>query len=58
MEIAWKENEQQGIIEMRRHYSNYFKNIENFKEHRLKMVTATTLPDLQDVFDSVLQQYA
>jgi nifR3 family TIM-barrel protein len=58
MEIAWKENEQQGIIEMRRHYSNYFKNIENFKEHRLKMVTATTLPDLQDVFDSILQKYA
>lgn len=58
MEIAWKENEQQGILEMRRHYSNYFKGIENFKEHRLQMVTATSLDEVNQVFEKVTLKYA
>jgi tRNA-dihydrouridine synthase B len=29
-----------GVLEMRRHFSNYFKGLDNFKETRLKLVTA------------------
>lgn len=36
--IAWK-GERLGIVEMRRHYANYFKGIRDFKQHRLDLVT-------------------
>jgi tRNA-dihydrouridine synthase B len=36
--VKWK-GEKLGILEMRRHYSNYFKGIPDFKQHRIKLVT-------------------
>ncbi|RKS00974.1 tRNA dihydrouridine synthase DusB [Flavobacterium sp. 102] len=54
--MDWK-GERVGIVEMRRHYTNYFKGIPNFKEHRLKLVTLEsaeslfkTLDEIQDVY--------
>lgn len=35
--IEWK-GEKLGVFETRRHYTNYFKGIPNFKEYRQKMV--------------------
>ncbi len=56
--IAWKENEIVGMMEMRRHYTNYFKGIPHFKEYRLKMVTTTDRKELYEVFEEVLQKFA
>ncbi len=36
--ITWK-GEWEGVVEMRRHYTNYFKGLPNFKDHRMKLVT-------------------
>jgi len=36
--IAWK-GDWEGVVEMRRHYTNYFRGLPNFKEHRMKLVT-------------------
>ena len=36
--IEWK-GERLGIVEMRRHYANYFRGLPHFKEHRLALVT-------------------
>ncbi len=58
MEINWKENEIVGVMETRRHYSNYFKGIPHFKEYRLKMVTSDSAQDVFNVFDEVLQKFA
>ncbi|PQJ75776.1 tRNA dihydrouridine synthase DusB [Polaribacter gangjinensis] len=44
--MDWK-GERLGIVETRRHYTNYFKGIPNFKEFRTQMVTAN---DPKDVF--------
>ena len=41
MSIAWK-GETLGVLETRRHYTNYFKGIPHFKEYRTRMVTANT----------------
>jgi nifR3 family TIM-barrel protein len=56
--MDWK-GERVGIVEMRRHYTNYFKGIPNFKEHRLKLVTQEsadelfkTLEEVQDVYSN------
>lgn len=37
--IKWK-GERLGLVETRRHYSNYFKGIPNFKDHRMVLVTS------------------
>ncbi len=46
-----------GMLETRRHYSNYFKGIANFKEYRLKLVTAPTKEDVFRVFEEVLEKF-
>lgn len=38
-----------GIYEMRRHFSLYFKSIPNFKETRIKLLTAQTTEDILDI---------
>jgi len=38
MSLKWK-GERLGVVEMRRHYSNYFRGIPHFKEHRMALVT-------------------
>ncbi len=58
MEIAWKQNEIVGVLETRRHYSNYFRGIPHFKEYRLKMVTSDSAQEVYDVFEEVLQKFA
>ena len=47
MAIDWK-GDKLGVFETRRHYTNYFKGIPHFKEHRMKMVT--TSDEAKDVF--------
>lgn len=53
MAIAWK-GETLGVLETRRHYTNYFKGIPNFKPLRTRMVTSDDSADVFAVFDEVL----
>ncbi len=46
-----------GILEMRRHLSNYFKGLPNFKETRLKLVTLNEPEALFEVIDSIGQTW-
>lgn len=57
MEIYWKGVEIVGVMETRRHYTNYFKGIPDFKEYRLKMVKSDTAQGVYDAFDEVLQKF-
>ncbi|MBL4704765.1 MAG: tRNA dihydrouridine synthase DusB [Flavobacteriales bacterium] len=54
--IKWK-GERQGIVEMRRHYANYFKAIPDFKRIRMQLVTLDTEEELNEVFDQILTQF-
>lgn len=54
--IEWK-GPRLGINEMRRHYSNYFKGMDHFKEYRLRMVTANTDGEVHAILDEVLGNY-
>lgn len=45
--IEWK-GDRTGVFEMRRHYTNYFKGINNFKAYRMQLVE---LEDHQALFD-------
>lgn len=56
MAIAWK-GEVLGVFETRRHYTNYFKGIPNFKEHRMKMVTSDESQGVFDAFNEVMDKF-
>ena len=56
MAIVWK-GEHLGVVETRRHYTNYFKGIPHFKEHRLKMVTSDDPKDVFAAFDVVQETF-
>jgi tRNA-dihydrouridine synthase len=46
-----------GINEMRRHYTNYLKGLPNIKEFRSKLVTLTTVPEIEAVLDELYKYY-
>ena len=50
--IEWK-GSVLGIAEMKRHYTNYFKGIIDFKPYRIKMVTSDCQEEIQDTLDEV-----
>ncbi len=50
--IKWK-GERLGILEMRRHYSNYFKGLPNFKEYRMKLVTSLDFNEILAILNEV-----
>ena len=45
MAIDWK-GEVLGVLETRRHYTNYFKGIPHFKEYRTRMLTSNASADV------------
>lgn len=55
--IRWK-GEREGIVEMRRHYANYFRNIPHFKEYRSRLVTMLQPADVYAVLDEVLEAFS
>ena len=57
MSVAWK-GEKLGVYETRRHYSNYFKGIENFKPYIKKLVTTETSNEVYEILDSISEKFA
>ncbi|MFZ1805826.1 MAG: tRNA dihydrouridine synthase DusB [Cyclobacteriaceae bacterium] len=55
--IRWK-GERLGILEMRRHYSNYFRGTPNFKPVRAKLVESLSLDEIYSILDDVAVTYA
>tara|TARA_R110001592_G_scaffold307299_2_gene580791 strand:- start:323029 stop:324006 length:978 start_codon:yes stop_codon:yes gene_type:complete len=55
--IEWK-GERVGVVEMRRHYSNYFKGLDHFKPYRARLVTELDPKALFDCLDEIASVYA
>ena len=49
--------ERVGVLEMRRHLSNYFKGLPNFKDTRFKLVTLNDPAELVEVIDSIADRW-
>jgi len=47
-----------GLIEMRRHYTNYFKHIPDFKPFRMKLVTSDSADEVLTTLEDIRQQFA
>lgn len=56
MSIQWK-GEQLGIAEMKRHYTNYFKGIADFKSYRLRLVSSFDLTQILETLDYIEQHH-
>lgn len=54
MSVKWK-GEIVGVAEMKRHYTNYFKGISHFKEHRMKLVTSFDLNEIRERLNWIKQ---
>ena len=54
MSVKWK-GETLAIAEMKRHYTNYFKGIAHFKEHRTKLVTSFDLNEIKDTLNFITE---
>ncbi len=54
--VEWK-GEKLGVLEMRRHYSNYFKGLPNFKELRMKLVNAEDANRVRSLMAEIADVY-
>ena len=57
MAIDWK-GDVLGVFETRRHYTNYFRGIANFKPFRTRLVEADTLSELDDILSAIPETFA
>ena len=54
--LRWK-GEKLGVVEMRRHYSNYFKGFHGFKPYRMRLVTEMNPQIIRDTLIEVKEFY-
>jgi nifR3 family TIM-barrel protein len=54
--IEWK-GSKVGVFEMRRHYSNYFKGIPDFKEYRMKLVSLENVNHIYEVLHEINERF-
>ena len=47
-----------GILEMRRHYSQYFKSLPSFKEYRSRLVNTMSDEEIEQILEEVMDAYA
>ena len=50
--IEWK-GETLGLIEMRRHYTNYFRGIENFKKFRMQLIESSSYEESLETLNNI-----
>ncbi len=55
--VEWK-GEILGILEMRRHYANYFRGFPDIKPFRAKLVTINNYDDIIQVLDEIFDHYS
>lgn len=54
--VEWK-GEIVGILEMRRHYTNYLKGFPHIKEFRNQLVTVKSLAEIEEILEQIIVRY-
>jgi tRNA-dihydrouridine synthase B len=55
--MEWK-GQMLGILEMRRHYSNYLKGFPHIKDYRNRLVLANTVESIQEILGELVLRYS
>ncbi len=54
--IEWK-GETLGLLEMRRHYTNYFRGIENFKKFRMQLIESASYEESLETLNNINKNF-
>ena len=54
--IEWK-GESLGLVEMRRHYTNYFRGIENFKKFRMQLIESASYEESLETLNKINKNF-
>ena len=54
--VEWK-GEKLGVLEMRRHYTNYFKGLPGIKDYRMQLVDAMELDLIENILNQIARNY-
>ena len=54
--IEWK-GETLGLLEMRRHYTNYFRGIENFKKFRMQLIESASYEESLETLNKINKNF-
>ena len=54
--IEWK-GETLGLLEMRRHYTNYFRGIENFKKFRMQLIESASYEESLETLNKINEHF-
>ncbi|MTI30800.1 tRNA dihydrouridine synthase DusB [Xanthovirga aplysinae] len=54
--VEWK-GERKGLLEMRRHYTNYFRGIPNFKPYRSKLVESENFLEVKNLLEEIAEVF-
>lgn len=55
--IEWK-GEKTGIMEMRRHYTNYFRGLPDIKPVRMQLVTAESYEEVRTILNALIERFS
>lgn len=56
LSVRWK-GATVGILEMRRHYTNYLRGLPNIRSYRQELVSGQTLEEVEEVLDEIIKVY-
>ena len=56
MGLEWK-GQRLAVVEMRRHYANYFRGMHGFKEHRIRLVTEENPDSIIELLEEIRETY-
>ena len=56
LSVDWK-GSKLGILEMRRHYTNYFRGLPEIKKHRSELVQTEQYDELVDIINEIKKTY-
>ena len=54
--VEWK-GEKVGLFEMRQHYTNYFRGLQNFKPYRKRLVETESYTELLGILDEISHEF-
>jgi len=52
-----EKGEHYGVVSLKKHYKSYFKDIENFKELRIKLLTTNSIEEILRIFEQIEERY-
>ncbi|MGE4585766.1 MAG: tRNA dihydrouridine synthase DusB [Mangrovibacterium sp.] len=57
LSVDWKDSVRTGILLMRRHFAKYFPGLPDFRQHRIRLLQADEMNQLQQILEEIVQHY-